>query len=64
VAPWELDGIETLWKIIIEATDPRVESKATAFLIQLYTSVDYSLENRVSDFEDSFIDYCIKSINF
>lgn len=64
VPPWDLNGLDTIWKIIIEAKDARVENKATAFLIQLYTCVDFSLQDRVPEFEDAYIEFCIKSINF
>ena len=63
VAPWQLDGIETIWKIVISSTSHGLTAKATTFLIKLYTSVTFSLESRISEFEDAYIDQCIKGIN-
>jgi hypothetical protein len=63
VAPWELDGVETIWKIVISSTSFGLTQKATAFLIKLYTSVTFSLESRISEFEDAYIDQCINGIN-
>jgi hypothetical protein len=44
VPPWDLEGIEGIWNIVIESTDGRVVDKASNFLIKLYQSVTFVLE--------------------
>ena len=43
VAPWELDGIETIWKIVIASLTNTLIQKVTQFLIKLYTNVAFNL---------------------
>jgi len=45
VPPWDLEGIEGVWTIVIDSSDTKVQEKATTFLIKLYTSATFSLEN-------------------
>ena len=63
VPPKELDSIEIIWTISIEATSVLVTEKATSFLIQLYTSPTFRLESRLSEFEHDFVMTCIASMN-
>jgi hypothetical protein len=62
VAPWDLDGIEGIWKIVIEVVNRTVYEKASQMLIRLYTSPTFLLEDRISEFEDAFIKRCLDQI--
>ena len=63
VAPWELEGIEGVWKIAIEAVNRTVNEKASQMLIRLYTNPTFVLEERISEFEDAFIKHCLDQIS-
>ena len=62
VAPWDLEGIDGIWKIAINALNNDVYSKASSMLIKLYTCPTFDLEHRLTEFEDSFIKICMDSI--
>jgi hypothetical protein len=62
VHPNELEGIDGIWRIATESNDHKVNDKALQFLIKLYTSMSYTLEKRIPEFEDCFIEHCFQGI--
>lgn len=62
VRPNELDGLEAIWSIALDATDHKVIEKVNSFLIKVFTSVTYKLEPFVHEFEDNFLKVCFDGI--
>jgi hypothetical protein len=52
VAPNEMEGIGVLWKIAIDCQEKKVGECVTNMLLQVHTSVDFGLEDKITMFED------------
>ena len=50
-----MEGIEGIWKIALDSVDYKVTEKAFAFLIYIYTSVAYEVQEQLPAFEEEFI---------
>ena len=52
VAPNEMMGIGVLWKIAMDCQDRKVGEAVTNMLLQVHTSVDFGMEEKITLFED------------
>ena len=62
VAPNEMEGIRVLWKIAIDCQEKKVGESVTNMLLQVHTCVDFGLEDKITMFEDQFIESCMRII--
>ena len=62
VAPNEMEGISILWKIAIDCQEKKVGEAVTKMLLQLHTQVDFGLEEKITQFEDQFVQSCMQII--
>lgn len=62
VAPDQLDGLPGLWRIASQAENAKVIDAILALLIQIHTNLDSSLHDRISEFENLFINTCVDTI--
>ena len=57
-----MEGIQVLWKIAIDCHEAKVGTGVTSMLLQVHTNVDFGLEQKITSFEDQFIDSCMSII--
>jgi len=60
--PNELEGMASLWNIVAQAEEAKVNEAAVSLLIQIHTHLDATLLSRLPEFEDHFIATCIDTI--
>ena len=62
VPPSELEGTAGLWRIASQAENGKVSDAVVNLLIQIHTHLDASIMDRLSEFDDLYIDSCIINI--
>ena len=60
--PSEMEGMAGLWRIVAQVETGRVCEAVVSLLIQVHTNLDPSLESRLSEFEEIFINSCVDTI--
>ncbi|CDW89068.1 ubiquitin carboxyl-terminal hydrolase family protein [Stylonychia lemnae] len=63
VRPSEIESIEAIWKVAVEASDPTVVEKSIQLLIKLYTNVSFLLVDLLPQFDDEFLSKVVMNIN-
>ena len=59
VAPDQVEGTASLWRIATQAVELKVHEAAVALLIQIHTSLEESLMPRLAEFEDIYMNSCV-----
>ena len=62
VAPNEMEGIAVLWKIALDCQDKKIGEQVLSMILQVHTSVDFGLDDRITMFEDQLIERCLNII--
>ena len=62
VAPNEMEGISVLWKIAMDCQTKKVGEGVTNMLLQVHTQVDFGLDDKITMFEDQFVESCMHII--
>ena len=63
VFPSQLEGINSIWEVILQTDNEEVIEKALEFLNKLYTSVGEELESKNVELNHEFLNNCIKKLN-
>ena len=63
VFPSQLEGINSIWEIILQTDNEEVIERATEFLNKLYISVSSELQSKVVELHNEFLEHCIKKLN-
>lgn len=60
--PNNMEAIQALWKMALNAQDSKVASAVTSLLLQVHTNVDFGLEHKIPVAEEQFVQSCINMI--
>lgn len=52
-----------LWKIAMDCQEKKVGECVASMLLQVHTSIDFGLDDKITMFEDQFIDSCMQIIH-
>ena len=63
VFPSELEGVQSIWEIILQTENEEVIEKAIEFLNKLYANVSEELEAKRTELHHEFLGNCINRLN-